>query len=278
MSLIIQSLPPQPATNTFFDNNEATSIQGNWKIDGVQVMYGPCKRPTVHGLVACIDDELFDYTTAGSISSYKFQPFRLRQVLSCNPLQWANDPKAFFDVLTESFNNGAHVGMAQAFWDGGASWNGLTQIATGIPANTSIGGAIGILIQQMSVTGSGSGGTIHMSPYLANVAASEYLIYRRGQRLYTVVGDYLVVADGGYSGNGPGVTPGVPATAVQQWIYVTQPVYYKLDKLEFAAGFDLTKYINRGANHLVVPVEADAIFFFDPCAVFGVSVNLGTVE
>lgn len=276
MSVILKNLPGQPASNTFFDNNEATSVDSAWPIDGITVVHGPCAKSTIHTLEVCAegDDTAFDPSQAGALGSYKFMPFRLRQSLSCNPLQFANDPKEFFDYLNESFRSSAHLGLAEAFWNGGPNWDGLVAATPTVLTPTKITVALGLLQKQMASTAGGAGGTIHMTPLVASLAVNAQLLYRRGQRLYTVIGDNLVITDGGYSGNGPDAYPGDPATASVEWIYATSPVYYVLGEAQFAAGFDITKYINRKANSLFVPVEADAIFFFDTCTWVTVPVDL----
>ena len=279
MSVIYGSLPAQPATNTFFDNNEAIGLVNSadtpWERVGVTIVYGPCTRPTTHTVAgACADDEVFDYATADGPGSADFTPFRVRKVMTCNPAQWNNDPKAFFNLVESNFRNGVHANIANAFWEGNTSvdggWDGLISPVPATTTPVSLPVALGYLIEQMASTGGGSGGTIHMTPSMANHAVKRQLVYRRGQRLYTVVGDFLVIADGGYTGNGHSSA----RSGTREWIFATGPVFYKIGELEFAAGFDITKYIDRKANKLVVPVEATAIFFFDPCSLFSVPVDL----
>jgi hypothetical protein len=281
MSVILNFLPAQPATNTFYDNIEVADPGENWQLSGVTVVYGPCAVPTVVGMVACADDDVvFDYASVSANDSKSrnfqtFNGFRLRELLTCNPVGYVDDRQAFFDTLRVAFNASSHVSMASSFWSGGTDWDGLVSLTPDVVSPMTISKAFGYLSKKMASTGFGSGGTFHMTPTVAEVAAKHNLVYRRGQKLYTVVGDFLVVTDGGYTGAGPTLLdPAQPATSTREWIYATGPVYYHVGQLQFAAGFDITKYVNRQSNRLIVPVEADGVFYFDPCSFFGVPVDL----
>jgi hypothetical protein len=255
------------ATNTVYDLVETTPPD-MWAYAGVTVSYGPCTVPVVLPAVACDVEPPFG-DPSPLLGSRSFAPFRLRSSVQCNPAQWAGDQAEFFSIIRSSFNVATHTALGKAIWDNPDGLVSLPPVATPVPL--SVTAALGVLIQQLASTGGGSSGVIHMSPYLAVAASRRNIVYRRGQKLYTVVGDHLVVADGGYSGSGPG---GVAATGAVQWMYATGDVFYHVGDLQFASGFDIEDWMQRDANRLVVDVEAYGIFWFDPCSHFAVAVDL----
>jgi hypothetical protein len=285
--VIINPLQRRSAANTIFDTNELIlpndTVNGKevpafrWELVGIRFNTDLCSDPCLVASEVCEDE--VDMPAPHSFGQATFMPWRAQFAVSCNAAQLtdAGEQAKFFEAVSNTNNGFIHKALASGAWNGGSTWTGLSApvatattdgptVVTGGP--THVRAVLGILIQGVSSKGSGSEAVIHMSPYVANMAVADGLIYRNGNRLRTVVGDHLIVADGGYSGAGPGV----PATGSSQWIYATGPFFHKVGTSRFVPGWgnavgskDLTDYINRHANRLYVPVETSMIAAWDPC-------------
>lgn len=127
--------------------------------------------------------------------------------------------------------------LAQEFW------NGTLAVASGFPnaylsalgaSNTVTNGAVAeanglACLEEGLADCSISGvGMIHVTPALMTHLYAARLVERFGN-VFRTANDTLVVADAGYTGEGPG---GVPPTADSQWAYATDLVYVRLGDIE----------------------------------------------
>jgi hypothetical protein len=270
----IAALTRGTAANSIFDATELFIDNNKWETFGVKFPTGSCSGPCLKSSDFCVDDVPFVDPVGFSWATQR--AFRAEFSVRCNPVQFG-DPaarKKFFEDIRVEHEGMLHKALAAGLWDGMAPATGLVDVpAANVVTVTGdhVVSVVGNLVQRMSSKGSGSSGVLHMSPYVATLAADRGIVYRQGNRLRTVVGDHLVIADGGYSGDGPG---GVAASATSQWIYATGPIFYAVGESTFPAGYDFTKYIDRGSNTLVVPVETSLLAVFDPCFWFAGEVKL----
>lgn len=109
--------------------------------------------------------------------------------------------------------------LAQALWDGPMGFTlaqgqlagaGTDVVSSGPEPITE---AIGLVEGAMAQLYRGQPGMVHMTPQALTHAMAAYAVYRDGALWRTTAGN-IVVADAGYSGNGPTVDAGV-----SQWVY-----------------------------------------------------------
>jgi hypothetical protein len=285
--IIIQSLGRRAASNTILDTLELDIPGVRWESMGIEFNTSLCSDPCLVSAEICEDEP--DMPKPVGFGRVVFKPWRSQFAVSCNPAQLTDrvEQEKFFAAISDTSNGFIHKALASGAWNGGSTWTGLAApaatattygptVLTAGPVH--VRAALGQLLQAGSSTGEGSELTIHMSPFVANLAVADRLVYRNGNRLRTVVGDHLVVADGGFSGVGPG---GVAATATSQWIYATGPFYHKVGTTQVVPGWgyrfdsrELQDYIDKHSNRLYVPVETFMIAAWDSCVWFSVNVAL----
>lgn len=131
------------------------------------------------------------------------------------------------------------------------------------------------LEQALADCGLGTQGVIHLTRQAAVIAASQNVIEREGDKLFTALGT-PVVAGVGYD---PAVAPAVPAHATatgtppafpappalgprpdNQWAYATGPVYVKLGGVD-----NLGEHLDHTTNVLEVFAGRPAAVYWDCC-------------
>lgn len=262
--------------NTILDTEESeisSSPGSKWVGFGLNFSLDSCSDSVIKNVEVCVGDEEFDAASSFGTSD-PFVPWRAQWAATCNMAQLLQPGQAqeFLAKIRNTHVDSLHKELASGFWD-----RVLVNVPAGNVINPSPAAALKVvpaiasLIQMLSQNGSGSEGVLHMSPLVATLAVAENILYRSGRFLRTVVGDHLVIADGGYNGSGPS---GVAATASTQWVYATGTVRHKITDSVFPAGFDLKDYFHRSSNTLFVPVETFMVAYFDPCQWFAVNVDL----
>lgn len=244
-----------------------------WIGEGIYFYGFECGSPCIKAVDLCALPDTSDWSNVpgrATYTSHEFKPFVLRWETQCTTAGiWAN-----FDEFKKegevAFNSSVHKSLAAGIWEGPGNATGLVDVpVSGQLSN--VGGiviAFGKLSQKLASVGAGSQGVFHMTTFAANLAASKNLLYRRGTELRTVVGDHLVIADGGYSGTAPGnVAPGVG----YEWMYATGPMGYMLSPVDLY-NREL-KDMNRRSNNINVMYESFGLGFWDKCSWFGVPVN-----
>ena len=279
----VESFTYREPTNTIFDaeESEISSDQGSrWIGFGINFRTGLCDDSVIKDAEVCEDDQAFNDCTGSFGTADTIPAWRAQWAASCNPAQLVapGEAEKFLSRIKETHVNNLHKTLASGFWDRVLS---RSSIPIGNVLNPSPAAAVAIvygiamLIQSLSQQASGAEGVLHMSPFVAAIASAKGILYRNGRVLRTVVGNHLVIADGGYNGDGPDYGVGdESATASTQWVYATGPVRYKVSDTVFPAGFDIKEYFKKESNAVCVPVETFMIAYFDPCQWFAVNVDL----
>lgn len=161
---------------------------------------------------------------------------------SANPGEAVADPFVVFHVETCStfgsarrdFQGRARRGLlatrssyvAEALWDGydpmqeqRALVDSASDVLTSEASSPSA--VIACLEQGLMVCGRGRRGLLHVTPQLLTILVQQSLVYRDGNLWLSPMGN-IVVADAGYTGNGPDDAVGNPRPAgSSQWAYAT---------------------------------------------------------
>lgn len=116
--------------------------------------------------------------------------------------------------------------------------------------------ALGCVTQGLAELLRGAPGMVHVTPQLLQHLVADNIITRQGNLWMTAMG-HVVVADAGYSGDGPDGTP----AGTTQWIYGTPRLRLRLGAVQ------LTDTIDRTVNtRLVVAGRLAAIQWDNECA------------
>jgi len=124
----------------------------------------------------------------------------------------------------------------------------------------------------------GAQGMVHVTPQVLTHLAAADLVTLQGIQWVTPNG-HIVVADAGYSGDGPGA---VPASTTSQWIFGTPIIQVRLGPVETIPGSlddarNLAAAMNRGINDITVIAGRIAGFqWTNECAQIAAEVNVGT--
>lgn len=118
---------------------------------------------------------------------------------------------------------------------------------------TSVASALACLEQGLASTLRGQQGMVHVTPQVLTHLAAAQLVQQTGTVWTTPMG-HVVVADAGYSGDGPG---GVAGDANGQWAYATPMIQVRLGPVEVIPGSldgaqGLAAAMNRGVNDITV--------------------------
>lgn len=136
--------------------------------------------------------------------------------------------------------------------------------------------AVAKLEQALADCGLGVQGVIHLTRQAAVMAASQNVIERDGDKLFTALGT-PVVAGVGYD---PDKTPGAPAQAAvpapaalgprpdNQWGFATGPVYVHLGGVD-----DLGEHLDHTTNVLTVVAGRPAAVYWDSCCTAAVQID-----
>lgn len=148
-------------------------------------------------------------------------------------------------------------------------WNGTVSLADGLVNRTLAGvaaesdtltaggvtplAALGCITEGLAVTLKGQQGMVHVTPQMLQHLAADSIVTRQGNLWVTAMG-HIVVADAGYSGDGPG---GVAAGATQ-WIYGTPMLRVRLGTVETIPGsLDDARSLAQALDY---PVNTMAVF------------------
>jgi hypothetical protein len=138
--------------------------------------------------------------------------------------------------------------------------------------------AVGVakLEQALADCGLGTEGVIHLTRQAAVVAASQNVIERDGDKLFSALGT-PVVAGVGYD---PSLAPAAPAKAAvptppalgsrpdNQWGFVTGPVHVHLGPTEH-----IGEFLDTGTNVLSVLAGRPAAVYWDGCCTAAVQID-----
>lgn len=111
-------------------------------------------------------------------------------------------------------------------------------------------------------------GMIHATRALVTLWTSSWLVFREGNRLFTVLGT-IIVPGGGYDGSGPS---GQAAVDGSVWAYATSPVSVRLSPIEVLPR-NAVEAVNRETNTISFRAERLASVTFDPCCHLAVEVD-----
>lgn len=122
----------------------------------------------------------------------------------------------------------------------------------------------------------GQRGMVHMTPQLLTILVAEGAVYRDG-RLWVTPNGHIVVADAGYSGNGPN---GDNAGATYQWIFGTDMISVRLGPVEVLPGSmddaaARAAAIDRTVNTVRVYADRLAAYQWDALTAVSAKVNVG---
>lgn len=210
-------------------------------------------------------------------------PFLLYATDQCSAMGWqAADYMGRARHLLEIVQSAQ---IAEEVWDGSLVAGGLVnkplvdmasdQLTT---AAVSIRDAFALIEQGIARYGRGELGMIHMTPQVLAHARAEYLLEKQGNLWLSPMGN-IVVADAGYSGNGPFVT----ANTTSQWIYGTSVIEVLLGPIMFFPNAELAvdlgqfmaEALDRTTNKVVVTAERLAGYKWDESIHVAAQVNVG---
>jgi hypothetical protein len=173
-------------------------------------------------------------------------------------------------AATESFR------LAAELWDGavGASLSHDNRHLIDSASDTITNGpeslrfALACLDGYVGVPSDGQRGMLHMTPQLLAHAAHMELVERQGNLWVTPMGN-VVVADYGYSGNGPGGDP----AGDSQWVYATSTIRLLLGPVE-VVGADPVEGVDRSTNTWKVFAGRAASWQWDECVHLAAEVDI----
>lgn len=174
--------------------------------------------------------------------------------------------------------------IAEELWDGSLSGTLSNTPLTSLSSDqlttsaVSIRDAFALIEQGIARQGRGQLGMIHMTPQVLAHAHAEYLIDKVNGLWLSPMGN-IVVADAGYSGNGPFMT----ANTTSQWIYGTSVIEVMLSPIMFMPSADLAndpaafmiEALDRTINKVVVTAERLAGYKWDESIHVAAQVNVG---
>lgn len=143
------------------------------------------------------------------------------------------------------------------------------------PSSPSI--ALACVEGALAVALRGQQGMVHVTPQLLTTLVAQQLVARQGNVWVTPNG-HVVVADAGYSGDGP---DGGAATTAYQWVYGTPIIQVRLGPVDIVPGSldnarGLAAAMNRGVNDIVVLANRLAgLQWTSECAHVAAQVNVG---
>jgi hypothetical protein len=279
MEVVVAAPQRLSALNTVFDATELRGgVDSKWEQFGVQFTSLQCGSPCIVSIDPCeppVTPNPGSLEDPIGLDTYNFYPFTIEWSLACTAASIMQNRQEYERLFVSGFEAAAHKSVANALWNGvpGGPNNveGLIDVplVNQLPNSLGIIAAISQLTQALATSGAGSQGVLHMTPYAANIAVSKNLLYRSGSTLRTVVGDHLVIADGGYEGTGPVGSTSVPGV---QWIYATGQLYYLKTSPKFSA--EWFEFFQRRINKQVIELTSSVLFMWDKCQWFGVPVNV----
>lgn len=135
--------------------------------------------------------------------------------------------------------------------------------------------ALALLGQALSNTAHGGRGMIHAPTFVVDTWLEEtgQLIKEQGNKLVTVNRGDTIVSGTGYPGTGPANAAAVYPLV---WAYATGPVQFRLGEIDVIPD-TLAEAMDRRRNLIEYAAQRDAAVNFDPCAHFGIQIDLSTV-
>ncbi len=190
---------------------------------------------------------------------------------------WASDRCSILGGLASSREQRARDNLtaSQSFllaaelWDGGSGTANAALIDstsdTVTDGPTSATGALAALVSALGTLGRGRRGMIHVPTQVLTHLVSVGAIYREGGLWLAPMG-HIVVADDGYSGNGPGAVP----AGASQWGYATDMLRLRLGEVLILPTSPDTpegmrQGMDRSDNSMVVYAERLALVQWDQC-------------
>lgn len=173
--------------------------------------------------------------------------------------------------------------LAAELWDGAAGGPlGNDYLTNVVTAQILTAGPVPILVGFQYVDGAvtrrlrNRQGLVHMRPEIIVSLHKDYAIEHVGDQYLTPNGN-IVVADAGYSGNGPGAA----ADGSSQWIFGTDMLGTRLGPIDvYPASMDpadLAPHVIRGTNDLTVWAQRPAAYQWDVAAHFAAEVSQGAL-
>lgn len=269
---------PQPSADAHWMNG----ITYEPLCGSIGTLANPCLSPPVSGG--------FTKTATSNRTIRGANPFTVYQFIDCGVV--GNYDRVEQDTV-ELLRRYEQQAVERVFWTGTAQ--GITGIiyphlAANVavidgtellqPAATSVTGVsldvvegLGRLEAALAACYTGQG-VIHMTPTIAEIAMSQYLLYRTtgpngGQALQTVNGNWVAVGCG-Y----PGTSPAGATTVGAEWMYATGSVfYYRSDIKPISRP---SEAVVRSINDMVYIAERTYVLGWD-CCLFGVPISTGGV-
>lgn len=115
----------------------------------------------------------------------------------------------------------------------------------------------------------GSRGMVHMTPQLLSHLVAANVLVKEGSLWLTPMGN-IVVADAGYTGNGPGAA----ADSSTQWIIGTSMLEVRLGTVDVPGAWGRA-WIDPSDNDVTVFAQRPALIVWDECAHVAAQVNIG---
>lgn len=208
---------------------------------------------------------------------------------------WAGDACSTFGTAERDWMGRARRQLAaiESFELASELWDGTITVADGLDnrylagpgadSDTVTDGpsspvtALACVEGALAVALHGAQGMIHVTNQLLTYLVGSQLVTRQGNLLVSPNG-HIVVADAGYSGDGPG---GGAATTAYQWIYGTPIIQVRLGPVELIPGSlddarQLAAAMDRAVNDIVVLAGRVAGFqWSSECAHIAAQVNVG---
>jgi hypothetical protein len=135
--------------------------------------------------------------------------------------------------------------------------------------------ALALLGSALSGAAHGGRGMIHAPTLLVDtwLNDSSNLIREQGNKLATVNRGDTIVSGTGYPGSGP---DNAAASWPLVWAYATGPVQFRLGPV-IVTPDTMAQAMDRRRNVVEYGTQRDAAVNFDPCAHFGIQIDLSTV-
>jgi len=153
--------------------------------------------------------------------------------------------------------------------------------ATSLPNGTTVTSALnGLAILEQEIARSGSGGLIHLSPGLATVLRSNYVISdERGEGVLRTGNGTVVIPGAGYVDGATPEVGGVDASGWEEWIYATGPIDLRRSEV-FTLPETQKEALDRGSgatnnrpNTITYLIERFYLYDFDGAVFAGVLVD-----
>lgn len=281
----IAAPPVQPPRYGLLVAAQTTIADGEWAIDGVTFDPEQCGN-SGRVQIECRGNtaEMDANTRPASVTA---DPFLVYASDRCSPFGFAAadyvaratrqlEATQSFEVAGELWDGTLRdaADAEDAITDNPALTDTTSDTLTSTSGEVSPVVALGMLEQGLAECSRGRRGMIHVTPQVLVALVAESAVRIEGGQFISPLGN-IVVADAGYSGDGPGGT----AAGSTQWAYATGMIAVRLSTpiitpRNITDAQELAGRLNRDDNTIDVYAQRVALVQWDECCHLAAEINL----